>query len=81
MQEHRTCVDRNGTDSTFSNAVLMVCVDTAEGHGLTSALAFVNECFGSKDPIIAMIMLNADIIGHALIFESLFAFDCLPGVS
>ena len=80
MQEHGTCVHRNRMDGAFGNAVLMMYIDTTECLRLTVGLAFIYECFGSKDPIITMIMLHIDIECHAMTFEGLLAFYGFLGI-
>jgi hypothetical protein len=74
-----TSVDQHGSgsigkvlDPTFGNAILMMGVDSAESHGLTSGVDCSAELFGGEDAIVAVVVFDGHIVLLGEPFKGLF---------
>jgi hypothetical protein len=61
MNQHGSGHVSNLPDAAFSNAVLMVGIDTYNGEALSVDLAGTAPCVGGKNAIVCMIVLNMNI--------------------
>jgi hypothetical protein len=56
MEEHRASSFGEGPNMPFSNTILMVSIDTAEGHLLFLLSTAITEVLGGKGTIICLVI-------------------------
>ena len=71
--EHGSGGDSEVSDSFFSNATLMMCVDAAKADGLVSSFASGFECSVGEDSVVTVIVVDADIVAVGVGFKGKFA--------
>ena len=72
QKEHTSSTISEITNSSFGNAVLVVCIDTAETIRLTSGSPCRPEVVVGKDTVVAMIVANSDMVTSGEVLESQF---------
>ena len=76
MEELRTGAFRELPNAMFSNAILMVRIDSTERDHLLGVMDFVHKRFGSKNTVVTMVVLDGYAVKVSISLESAL---CLNG--
>jgi hypothetical protein len=80
MDEHRVCKFLQRTNASFSNAILMMYIDSRKREGLPFCLTGHDPFLvGTEYAVISMVCLDCDIALFCVLLESCFAFECFIG--
>ena len=75
MEHHGAGAVADGTNTAFSNTILVMSTNTTEIKSLSLSCKGITKLFAGVNPIVSLIMMHTNASMGSILFKAFFGFD------